>query len=301
MTLAAASTSTSSRVARSTARRKLSLLPILVPIAGLLAASIYWRAYYLATPAQRVRSPLHHWLRPSGTLGQSAGILALLIFLFLWLYPLRKKAKWLAWTGSLSRWLDVHVSVALILPVLAAVHASWRFDGLIGLGFWAMMVVVLSGIVGRYLYIHIPRGAAGLELSAEEIAAERRALLSEIARTARLPNERVEALLHLDPTPEAGLGILRTFREMLRDELVRRRAARTLRRSCRALDRRALRRVMRLARRQVALTQQARLLVATRRIFRLWHIAHRPFAIAALLAVLTHVAVVVAMGMTWFW
>ena len=51
----------------------------------------------------------------------------------------------------------------------------------------------------------------------------------------------------------------------------------------------------------MALTQQARMLEATRGIFRFWHVAHRPFAIAALVAVMVHVGVVVAMGATWFW
>jgi hypothetical protein len=51
----------------------------------------------------------------------------------------------------------------------------------------------------------------------------------------------------------------------------------------------------------MALTQQARILESTRRVFRFWHVAHRPFALVALLAVLVHVGVVVAMGATWFW
>lgn len=283
-----------------------SLLPILIPVALLLGASVYGAPYYLANSSVRVRSPLHPWLRPSGYLGQSAGILALLIFLFLWLYPLRKSVSWLRWTGAMSKWLDVHVSVALILPVLTAFHASWRFDGLIGLGFWSMMVVCLSGVVGRYLYVHIPRSATGLELNAEEIAEERRELLLELARTARLPSPQVESLLRSDPTPCDGFGVLATLRQMVRDHWVRRRAARSLRRVCSQvpgsrLDRKALRRVTRLASREMALTQQARMLTATRRVFRLWHIAHRPFAIAALVAVVVHVGVVVSLGMTWFW
>ena len=283
-----------------------SPIPVLVPVTLLLGASVYWASYYLADSSVRVRSPLHPWLRPSGYLGQSAGILALLIFLFLWLYPLRKSVSWLRWTGAMSRWLDVHVTVALVLPVLTAFHASWRFDGLIGLGFWSMMVVCLSGIVGRYLYVHIPRSATGLELNAEEIAEERRELLLEIARTARLPSPQVEALLRSDPTPCEGLGIAATLGQMVKDQSVRWRAARTLRRICAnmptsRLDRKALRRVTKLAGREMALTQQARMLTATRRVFRLWHIAHRPFAIAALVAVLVHVGVVVSLGMTWFW
>jgi len=282
-----------------------SLLPALFPAALLFGASAWWSSYYLAEPGIRVRSPLHNWLRPSGTLGQSAGILALLAFLFLWLYPLRKQGRWLRW-GALSSWLRIHVMVALVLPLIAAFHASWRFDGLIGLGFWAMMVVWLSGIVGRYLYIHIPRGAAGLELSAEEITSERRELLREIAATAGLPQPQVEALLRSDPTSYQGLGVLATLRQMARDERARVRAAGALRRICAQtgrgrLDRRALRQVVRLARRQMSLTQQARMLSATQRVFRLWHIAHRPFAIVALVAVLVHVGVVVGLGMTWFY
>jgi hypothetical protein len=232
--------------------------------------------------------------------------LALAAFLFLWLYPLRKRVRWLAWTGSLPRWLDWHVALALVLPFLAAFHAAWRFEGLIGLGFWSMLVVWISGIVGRYLYVHIPRGAAGLELSAEEIAEERRRLLGELAQTAGLPLPQVAALVRLDPTPCDGLGVAATLRYMLRDEVIRWRCARALKRACTRLphgrlDQAALRRAVRLARRQMALTQQARMLAATQRVFRLWHLAHRPFAIAALFAVLAHVAVVVGLGMTWFW
>lgn len=288
-------------------RARPSFVPVVVASAVLAGGTILGSSYYFAPLAERVRHPLHPWLRPSGYVGQSAGILAAVVFLFLWLYPLRKRFRWLRWTGAMSRWLDLHVGAALVLPLLTAVHASWRFDGAIGLGFWSMMVVCLSGVVGRYLYVQIPRSATGLELGAEEIAAERRQLLAEVARMAGLPVGQVEALLRPDPEPCTGLGVTATLRRMARDEVARRRAARVLGRLCESrrgggrLDRRALRRVVRLARREMALTQQARMLVATHRVFRLWHVAHRPFAVTALVAVLLHVGVVVATGMTWLW
>ena len=180
-------------------RRGPSWLPVIVSVAVLLAISVFGGSYYAAPAADRVRQPLHPWLRPSGYVGQTAGILAVSIFLFLWLYPLRKKFRWLRWTGAMSKWFDVHIAAALVLPMLAAVHASWRFDGVIGLGFWSMMVVCASGVAGRYLYVHIPRSASGLELTAEEIATERRRLLDEVARTAGLPVAQVQALLRSDP------------------------------------------------------------------------------------------------------
>lgn len=278
-------------------------------LAGLLfvALNLFGMRYYLLPRAEQVRDPMHAWLRPSGYLGQSAGILALLIFLFLWLYPLRKKFRWLAFTGAVSKWLDVHALAALGLPLLVAAHATWQFGGVIGIGFWSMMVVWLSGIVGRYLYARIPRSQAGVELTIEEIGAQRQALLDEISARSGLEAGEVEALLAPEPSPTRDLGLWQTLRRMIADDLGRRRAAAALRRRIRDRhptrrrdDAAALRDIVRLANREMALVQQSRMLDATQNILRFWHVAHRPLAVTALVAVLIHVAVVVSVGATWF-
>jgi hypothetical protein len=279
------------------------VLVIAALLAGLL---IYGAPYYRLPMAERVRDPLHPWLRPSGYVGQTAGIVALAIFLFLWLYPLRKKYRWLSWTGSVARWLDVHVSAALLLPLLVSIHAAWRFGGVIGLGFWSMMLVWSSGLVGRYIYARIPRSRSGVELSREEIAAERKRLLEAISATTGLEVRAIEASLHAEPPPP-GLGPAATILRMIRDDMARRGAAARLRRLCAARpgagrpNLRTIAQAMALARQEVALTQQARLLGATHDLFRYWHVAHRPFAVLALIAVLVHVLVVVAVGATWLW
>jgi hypothetical protein len=255
-----------------------------------------------------VRSPLHAWLKPSGYIGQSAGLLALTIFVFLWLYPVRKKFRWLAFTGAIARWLDVHVLAALGLPLLVAIHAAWRFTGLIGLGFWSMMVVWVSGLAGRYIYARIPRSKLGVELTIEEIVARRQDLLAEIACASGLEPALVETTLAAGQAPVAHRGLWGTLWRMVADDLARRRAARRLRRlwETRGLhrrknDRQMLKAMLRLARREMALAQQARMLDATHDVFRYWHVLHRPVAIAALIAVLIHVGVVVALGATWLW
>jgi hypothetical protein len=281
---------------------------VLLLIVALLAAIfLLGLPYYTLPIAERVRSPLHPWLRPSGYIGQSAGLVAVTIFLFLWLYPIRKRARWLAWTGAVARWLDVHVLAALVLPLLVAIHAAWRFEGLIGLGFWSMMVVWASGIVGRYLYARIPRSKAGIELTLDEIATRRQVLLEQIAKTTGLEVELIERTLATGQ-PVGRPGLWGTLMRLVSDDLARRRATRRLRllyeRSGprrRKQDQQVLRWVQRLARREMALTQQARMLDATHAVFRFWHVAHRPVAIAALVAVLVHVAVVVALGATWLW
>ena len=281
-------------------RGRKTLVFVLVALTGVCLAGL---PYYTLSAGARMRSPLHQWLKPSGYVGQSAGLLALTIFLFLWLYPLRKKFRWLAFTGAISKWLNVHVLAALALPLLVAVHAAWRFDGLIGLGFWSMMVVWASGIVGRYIYARIPRSKAGVELTIDEIAAQRKALLGEIAERSGLdPNVVEQTLAAGQGSPIRG-GIGATFVRMIADDLARRRAARALRRLWRARgregrkgDRRMVKTMLQLARREMALAQQTRMLDATHAVFRYWHVLHRPVAVAALAAVLVHVAVVVEIG-----
>jgi hypothetical protein len=274
---------------------------VLVAIPTLVTA--WGLPYYLAPVAERLRHPLHPLLKSSGPVGLGFGAFALLLFLFMWAYPFRKQARWLAWTGPVGRWLDVHIVMGLSLPGLAAVHAGWRFEGLIGLGMLAMVIVSLSGTIGRYLYTHIPRNRAGLELSLEEAGAERRALLTELAvATGRAPRE-LEETLGLDLRPLARLGIGRTFARLLTDDIARWRALRRLRREWSrghqaraALEGAGLAGALRLARREMALAQQVRLLDATRRVFGWWHVAHRPFALTALVAVVVHVVVAIWIG-----
>jgi len=68
----------------------------------------------------------------------------------------------------------------------------------------------------------------------------------------------------------------------------------------RVSEKKALDEAVILATREMELEQQARMLGATNRLFAFWHVAHRPFAITAAIAVVVHVTVVVWLGQTWF-
>jgi len=278
-------------------------IPLTLLLAAPVAITLWGLHYYLSPIGARVRNPLHALLRPSGTVGLALGIVAFALFLFLWLYPLRKKFRWLAWTGAVGTWLRVHSLAGLSIPVLAAVHAGWRFDGLIGLGYLSMLVVAMSGMIGRYLYSHIPRSRNGLELGREEIVAERRALLTEIAVATGRDPRVIEQALAVDPRPYQGLNPFQTIARMAHDDLARGRVLRTLRAEwgtalpgAAPSDPRSLDRALKLARREIAIGQQVRMLDTSRRVFGLWHVAHRPFAITALLAVVIHVIVAFAVG-----
>lgn len=274
-------------------------LVVLIPI----ALTLWHLRYYFAPTGVRLRDPLHAMLKPSAGLGLQLGVVGFAFFLFMWLYPMRKQIKWLAWTGPLGEWMRVHVIAGIGLPLLLAVHAGWRFDGLIGMGYLSMVVVCLSGIVGRYLYVRIPRSRSGLELSIDEVSGERRALLTDIAVATGLPPAEVERALAIAPRSYAGLDPLRVLVRMAQDDIARGRALAALKREwskprpgVRPLDKKALDNALKLARHEMALNQQVRALEVTRKIFGYWHVAHRPFAITALIAVVVHVVVAIVIG-----
>ena len=277
-------------------------------LTALVATNVVGLPYYATSAAARLRHPLRPYLKPSGLVGQSLGILALSLFLFLWLYPLRKRLGARPRAGSVARWLDFHVAAGILLPFVAATHAGWRFTGLIGLGYGAMAIVAASGAIGRYLYTRIPRSRGGAELSREEAGAERRALVGTLSEATGLAPHEIEEALAIGSASRSTRGPLHAIASMIADDRTRRRTVRALVARLAAAgasnarrDRGALREVARLARREMALEQQVRMLDAAQRVFRLWHAAHRPFAATALLAVLAHVVVAIAVGQTWLW
>jgi len=191
-----------------------------------------------------------------------------------------------------------------MLPLIGAVHAAWRFQGVIGVGFGAMLAVCASGVVGRYLYTHIPRGRGGIELTLNEVQDRRDRLVQRIAAETGFDRDAVATALAAAVPVDSPHGIAGTVAALVTADYRRWRGARRLRAAWHAaggekLDRRVLGDALRLARREITLTQQLGMLQATQQVFRFWHVAHRPFAVTAFIAVAIHVVVVVTLGVTW--
>ncbi len=134
-----------------------------------LVLTIGWE-YYTTSLALR---PLHyfHWLlRPSGTLGLSLGVTGAATMIASLLYLLRKSQ--LSWQklGSLQSWMGFHILTGLLGPVIALFHAAFIPTSALGLlAVSSMLLVVASGIVGRYIAVYFPHSLEGHELKFEEI------------------------------------------------------------------------------------------------------------------------------------
>ena len=140
-------------------------------------------SYYTAPAAARGSSSLHHVLRPSGRAGHLFGICGFLLMLVPIAYSIRKKVRRFRAAGSMQTWLEVHVFCGIVGPVLVTFHTSFKFNGIISAAYWSMVTVVLSGFVGRYLYVRIPRSIRGNELTRAEMDIRAAELQDEILRS----------------------------------------------------------------------------------------------------------------------
>jgi len=151
--------------------------------------------------------------------------------------------------------------------------------------------------------VRIPRARSGVELSREEVTGERETLLAAIATALGEPVETIRAAI-APPEQAPATTVVGVIERLVLDDIRRVRRVRALSAAWGAkpgLDRKTISRALKLASQEIALMNQSRMLEATQRVFRYWHIAHMPFALTALLAVIIHVIVVVALGATWFW
>jgi hypothetical protein len=82
------------------------------------------------------------------------------------LYSLRKLRTDARW-GSTAGWLKLHMVTGLVGPYMVLLHTAMKFNGLAGLAMLLTVVVVVSGVVGRYLYTRVPRAAQDLAASGD--------------------------------------------------------------------------------------------------------------------------------------
>ena len=109
----------------------------------------------------------------SSLVGHGIGIVGFVLMLMTaTLYSLRKLRTDASW-GSTASWLKFHMFTGLVGPYMVLLHTAMKFQGLAGLTMLLTVVVVASGLVGRYLYTAVPRTAGDIKA-----ATKRKALAS---------------------------------------------------------------------------------------------------------------------------
>lgn len=266
----------------------LSLVAGVVIAAWILVDLDGWR-YYTTPLGVRGYLPMHKVLRPTGRVGHLLGAVGGLMMLVPVAYALRKRVRACSRLGSMRTWLEVHVFCGLVGPLLVTFHTSFKFNGIVSVAYWTMVVVALSGVVGRYLYVRIPRTVRGLELTRDDIARRAAALRAELDALALPPRaqadvEAVERALDGGATGRAAARWLAWAAWW--------RARRTLDAERAAI----LREALALVRERVVLEHRLAVLDRTRRLFALWHVFHVPLVWLMFVIAAVHVGITLYLG-----
>ena len=254
-------------------------------------------SYYPVPLRSRGYAPGHRLLRPAGKGGQLFGITGTAVTLLTFLYVLRKKFRGLSRIGTQKRWLEAHIFCGIVGPVLITLHTALKFNGIVSVAYWSMVLVVLSGFVGRYLYVRVPKTIRGKELSLEELSARADELAAEL-ESSSIPDTLVARIREFErrlfsraggPKGNGGLflGDWRLNRELRRFRTeIRAHSAHTER----------LERALALMRERTILLRRISSLAQTKKLFSLWHVFHKPLVYVMLAIAVLHVAIALYFG-----
>ncbi len=109
-------------------------------------------------------------LKPGSGLGYYFGYTGGVMMLLMLLYPLRKNAAWARNWGALRYWFMLHMLFGIGGPVLVLFHSTFHVKSLnAGVALFSMLLVALSGIIGRFIYKRIHHGLYGRKSNLEEL------------------------------------------------------------------------------------------------------------------------------------
>lgn len=240
--------------------------------------------------------------------GYWIGVAGGLAMLALFLYPLRKRVRWMRGWGNTRAWFIAHMLLGLTGPWLVLVHCNFHIGSLnAAVALLSMLVVAASGIVGRYLYVQVHHGLTQRRTELAELRQALQASHQTLAHTTSFPAKAAQRLLDFehavedDPRRHSGASPWPMLRLWWRSRAVLRTVRREIDHHCRQAERaqgrtRALR-VLRqewrgLAARHLSGVLRVAHFASWERLFSLWHVLHLPFVYLMVICALVHVIAV---------
>jgi hypothetical protein len=213
------------------------------------------------------------------------------------LYSVRKRFRFARKWGNLNVWLSAHIFLGIAGPVLVLFHSVFKFSGIVAIAFWSMVLVVASGVVGKYIFALIPRSLSGMELNRIEMEAEEIGLTFEIRKLlpARHPFWQRLADIENETSSRPRMEHLHLIFEPAK---LRRQLKHMLGNSS-DLDRRQRKKLITLVVKRHMIHHKAKLLQDTLQMLHYWHLVHQPFVIIMFLILLIHISIAVRMGYAW--
>ena len=258
-------------------------------------------SYYGLSLEDRVYHPDNARLKPSGFFGHGFGIIgSLSMILGVSSYMMRKRYRFLSRLGLVKHWLEFHIFLCTLGPILVLFHTAFKFGGLVAISFWSMVAVFLSGIIGRFIYLQIPHTIDGHELSLNEVR-EMKTDVAQIIRNTYSLDEDTYRILADSVKRKVEIYNTSTFLRYTRNYFNDLKSIRTVKSALRhsTLPKGEKKIILSLIKDDLKLNEKIERLDTMRNLFKYWHVVHSPFALVMLIIMAIHVAVTIVFGYRW--
>jgi hypothetical protein len=246
-------------------------------------------SYYNTSIEERFYHPKHNWFKPSGIYGQGLGIIGTLMILFgVSIYIARKRYNFLSKYIRLKYLLEFHIFLCVLGPILILFHTAYKFGGIVSIAFWSMVAVVLSGVIGRFIYIQIPRTIEGRELSLNEVKDMKTDLSKVLEEKFNLDKITIQLFVSFTGENEKETTRKKISVYSLSKVLKTQKIPKAQRKS-----------ILKMIKNERSLSRKINRLQMMQKLFKYWHVVHLPFALIMLVIVIIHVAVTLIFGYKW--
>lgn len=274
---------------------------VLIVIAVFVLLAFTGAGYYTTGITERHFHEQNELLKPSGFIGHGLGIVgSSLMIIGVFGYMARKRFRSLSRVGYLKYWLEFHIFLCTLGPVLVLYHTTFKFGGIVAVSFWSMIAVVISGIIGRFIYLQIPRTIEGRELTLNDLNSVESGLLSDLKIRFNIDPEILtgmnEKLLVDEPTGEKNYLVRIVKRFIIERNLIHQFKKEL---KSQKLKGKNLRKAIRIFKSKIVLNRRIAWLSSMQNFLRYWHVAHLPFALIMLVIMVVHIIVVVLFGYKW--
>src|SRR4030042_220651 len=265
-------------------------LGVLVLIISVTLILLIYRglSYYNLSIVERGYNPDHSILKPSGTLGHGYGIIgSLSLIIGVFAYMARKRYRFLSRMGLLKHWLEFHIFLCTLGPVLVLFHTAYKFGGLVAISFWSMVAVFFSGVIGRFIYLQIPRSIEGRELSLNEIIGMKTDLADKLRSDYNLGDESFNILsdsIAMKSEIYQTNKFVRYIKRYTDDRKSIHSVKKILKRN--QLPSAENKKIIDLMKVSFRLNRRIEELGTMQKMFRYWHVVHLPFGIIMLIIML---------------
>ncbi len=278
----------------------LALLSLIVLIVFTVIA-IRGYSYYQTSLEDRFFHTDDASLKPSGIMGHGMGIIgSLCMILGVSLYMARKRFRAFSRLGILKHWLEFHIFLCTLGPVLVLFHTSFKFGGIVAISFWSMVAVFVSGVIGRFIYIQIPHTIEGRELSLNEIREMKGDIGQALGASLSLDEESRQLIL-ASATVSKGIYYPNVVQRYFSQWKENRQSVKTVKSVLKKnnIAKRQQSEILKLVKNEISLNRRIERLTLMKNLFKYWHVAHLPFALVMLVIMIIHVAVTIVFGYRW--